>query len=68
MTEFRVELTRKVTQTAQRTVIESCASNAGIIARHEANQDDSDLIWQTEEPKLPIKVTSKIVGESNHHN
>ena len=59
--EFRVKLERKVTQTAEKTVVTTSASNAGVIARHEASQNDSELVWRTEEPVLPVRVTSKIV-------
>lgn len=65
MKQFKVEVSRKVVQSAKIDIETTSSYKARAIAEYKANNSPIDFDWVTEEPTEPVRITSKVIGVSS---
>ncbi len=65
MKKFKVEVSRKVVQSAKIEIETTSSYKARAIAEYKANNNPIDYDWVTEEPTEPVRINSKVTGSSS---
>ncbi len=61
MKQFKVEVSRKVVQSAKIDIETTSSYKARAIAEYKANNSPIDYDWTTVEPTEPVRITSKVI-------